>query len=240
MESAARELRGILIQELKELEKAKTVDELHTQVSEISIMMAKRMREAIVDDIDFAYRNAYESAYGELKGVNKTAAKAPDMSVDDEDLLRVLKNEGALFKAYADFQSAVTEQLNRIITQSVAAGLSIPQTVQAMRAGAIGETYKLTRIARTEITNISNEGRLRGYKIAEQRMGRQFKYGLIVGKDSRVCPAHQELSRRQPSGGMYLDDLIMLQQEVGSKYRMNLRGHSLLHPNQRTSLVRIV
>jgi hypothetical protein len=240
MESAARELRGILIQELKELEKAKTVDELHTQVSEISIMMAKRMREAIVDDIDFAYRTGYESAYGEIKGINKTAAKAPDMSVDDEDLLRVLKNEGALFKAYADFQSAVTEQLNRIITQSVAAGLSIPQTVQAMRAGAIGETYKLTRIARTEITNISNEGRLRGYKIAEQRMGRQFKYGLIVGKDSRVCPAHQELSRRQPSGGMYLDDLIMLQQEVGSKYRMNLRGHSLLHPNQRTSLVRIV
>ncbi len=240
MESAARELRGILIQELKELEKAKTVDELHTQVSEISIMMAKRMREAIVDDIDFAYRNGYESAYGEIKGINKTAAKAPDMSVDDEDLLRVLKNEGALFKAYTDFQSAVTEQLNRIITQSVAAGLSIPQTVQAMRAGAIGETYKLTRIARTEITNISNEGRLRGYKIAEQRMGRQFKYGLIVGKDSRVCPAHQELSRRQPSGGMYLNDLIMLQQEVGSKYRMNLRGHSLLHPNQRTSLVRIV
>ena len=52
------------------------------------------------------------------------------MSPDDEDLLRVLKNEGVLYKAYADFQNVVTEQLNRIITQSVAAGLSIPQTVQ--------------------------------------------------------------------------------------------------------------
>ena len=238
MESAARELRGVLIQELKELEKAKTFDELHTQVSEISMMMANRMRDAILDDIDFAYRNGYESAYGEIKGINKTAAKAPDMSPDDEDLLRILKNEGVLFKAYADFQSAVTEQLNRIITQSVAAGLSIPQTVQAMRAGAVGETYKLTRIARTEITNISNEGRLRGYKIAEQRMGRQFKYGLIVGKDNRTCQAHNELARRMPDEGLYLDDLIMLQQEIGSKYRMRLRGHSLLHPNQRTSLVR--
>jgi hypothetical protein len=109
-----------------------------------------------------------------------------------------------------------------------------------MRAGAVGETYKLTRIARTEIININNEGRLRGYKIAEQRMGRQFKYGLIVGKDRRTCEAHKELSRRMPADGMYLDDLIMLQQEIGSKYRMNLRGHSLLHPNQRTSLVRIV
>ena len=238
MESAARELRGVLIQELKELEKAKTFDELHTQVSEISMMMANRMRDAILDDIDFAYRNGYESAYGEIKGINKTAAKAPDMSPDDEDLLRILKNEGVLFKAYADFQNAVTEQLNRIITQSVAAGLSIPQTVQAMRAGAVGETYKLTRIARTEITNISNEGRLRGYKIAEQRMGRQFKYGLIVGKDSRTCQAHKELARRMPEEGLYLDDLIMLQQEIGSRYRMRLRGHSLLHPNQRTSLVR--
>tara|TARA_R100001163_G_C5034244_1_gene173791 strand:+ start:495 stop:1106 length:612 start_codon:yes stop_codon:yes gene_type:complete len=203
-------------------------------------MMAKRMRDAILDDIDFAYRNGYESAYGEIKGINKTAAKAPDMSPDDEDLLRVLKNEGILFKAYADFQNVVTEQLNRIITQSVAGGLSIPQTVQAMRAAAVGETYKLTRIARTEITNISNEGRLRGYKIAEQRMGQQFKYSLIVGKDSRVCPAHKELARRMPERGMYLNDLIMLQQEIGAKYRMNLRGHSLLHPNQRTSLVRIV
>jgi len=238
MESAARELRGVLIQELKELEKTKTFDELHTQVNEISIMMAKRMRDAILDDIDFAYRNGYESAYGEIKGINKTAAKAPDMSPDDEDLLRVLKNEGVLYKAYADFQNVVTEQLNRIITQSVAAGLSIPQTVQAMRATAVGETYKLTRIARTEITNISNEGRLRGYKIAEQRMGRQFKYGLIVGKDNRTCLAHKELARRMPEKGLYLDDLIMLQQEIGARYRMRLRGHSLLHPNQRTSLVR--
>ena len=160
------------------------------------------------------------------------------MSSEDEDLLRILKNEGVLYKAYADFQASVTNQLNQIITQSVAAGYSIPQTVQAMRAGAVGETYKLTRIARSEIININNEGRLRGYKIAEQRMGRQFKYGLIVGKDRRTCEAHKELSRRMPSDGMYLDDLIMLQQEIGAKYRMNLRGHSLLHPNQRTSLVR--
>ena len=238
MESAARELRGVLIQELKELEKARSFDELHTQVDEISFMMAKRMRDAILDDVDFAYRNGYESAYGEIKGIGKTAAKAPDMSDEDEDLLRSLKNEGILFKAYADFQRTVSMQLNNVITQSVAQGLSINETVQAMRATAIGETYKLTRIARTEITNISNEGRLRGYKIAEQRMGRQFKYGLIVGKDTRTCRAHKELASRMPKEGMFLNDLILLQQEIGAKYRMRLRGHSLLHPNQRTTLVR--
>jgi soluble cytochrome b562 len=240
MDSAARELRGVLIQELKQLEKVRTYDELRTQVSDIAVMLAKRMRDAIVDDMDFAYRNGYSSAYGEIKGINKTAAKAPDLKPEDMEVLRLLKTEGALYNAYNQFQNILVEKMNAAIMAGIAQGSSIPEIVQSMRQVGIGETYKLTRIARTEITQIANEGRLRGYKRAEGRMGIQFKYSLIIGKDTRTCPAHQELDSRIPSSGMYLNDLIMLQQEVGSKYRMNLRGHSLLHPNQRTSLVRIV
>ena len=240
MESAARELRGILIQELKQLEKIRTYDKLRTQVDDIAIMLAKRMRDAIIDDMDFAFRNGYSSAYGEIRGIKKTAAKAPDMSPEDLEVLRLLKNEGALYNAYNQFQNRLVEKLNATIMAGVTQGSSIPVIVQNMRQVGIGETYKLTRIARTEISQIANEGRLRGYKIAEQRMGQQFKYSLIVGQDSRVCPAHKELARRMPEQGLYLNDLIMLQQEVGARYRMNLRGHSLLHPNQRTQLVRIV
>ena len=203
-------------------------------------MLAKRMRDAILDDMDFAFRNGYSSAYGEIKGISKTAAKAPDLGPEDLEVLRLLKNEGALFNAYNQFQNILVEKMNAAIMAGIAQGSSIPVIVQNMRQVGIGETYKLTRIARTEISQIANEGRLRGYKIAEQRMGTQFKYGLIIAKDRRVCPAHQELATRQPEGGMYLNDLIMLQQEVGAKYRMNLRGHSLLHPNQRTQLVRIL
>ena len=240
MESAARELRGVLIQELKQLEKVRTYDELRTQVNDIAVMLAKRMRDAIIDDMDFAFRNGYSSAYGEIKGINKTAAKAPDLKPEDIEVLRLLKTEGALYNAYNQFQNILVEKMNATIMAGIAQGSSIPEIVQNMRQVGIGETYKLTRIARTEITQIANEGRLRGYKRAEGRMGIQFKYSLIIGKDTRTCPAHQELDSRIPSSGMYLNDLIMLQREVGSKYRMNLRGHSLLHPNQRTSLVRIV
>ena len=238
MESAARELRGVLIQELTQLEKVRTYDELRTQVGDISIMLAKRMRDAILDDIDFAYRNGYRSAYEEIKGISK--AKAPDMRPEDLDVLVLLKNEGALYNAYNQFQSILTDKLNQAIMAGIAEGSSIPTIVQNMRQVGIGETYKLTRIARTEITQIANEGRLRGYQRAESRMKMQFKYSLSVANDARACDAHKELASRMPSGGMYLGDLIMLQQEIGSKYRMNLRGHSLLHPNQRTSLVRIV
>jgi len=198
------------------------------------------MRDAIMDDMDFAFRNGYSSAYGEIKGIQKTAPKAPDLKLDDLDILNLLKNEGALYNAYNQFQSILVEKMNAAIMAGITQGSSIPAIVQNMRQVGIGETYKLTRIARTEINQIANEGRLRGYKRAEGRMGVQFKYSLIIGKDTRTCPAHQELDSRIPSNGMYLNDLIMLQQEIGSKYRMNLRGHSLLHPNQRTSLVRIV
>ena len=240
MESAARELRRVLVQELKELEKVRTYDELRTQIDEIAVMLAKRMRDAIMDDMDSAYKNGYQSAYGEIKGIRKTAAKAPPMSSADLDLLEILKTEGALYNAYNQFQNILVQKLNQAIVAGIAQNSTIPQIVQNMRQVGIGETYKLTRIARTEINQIANEGRLRGYKIAEQRMGEQFKYRLLVGKDQRVCPAHKELARRMPKEGMFLGDLIMLQQEVGAKYRMNLRGHSLLHPNQRTQLVRIV
>ena len=240
MESAARELRRVLVQELKELEKVRTYDELRTQIDEIAVMLAKRMRDAIMDDMDSAYKNGYSSAYGEIKGIRKTAAKAPPMSSADLDLLEILKTEGALYNAYNQFQNILVQKLNQAIVAGIAQNSTIPQIVQNMRQVGIGETYKLTRIARTEINQIANEGRLRGYKIAEQRMGEQFKYRLLVGKDQRVCPAHKELARRMPKEGMFLGDLIMLQQEVGAKYRMNLRGHSLLHPNQRTQLVRIV
>jgi hypothetical protein len=203
-------------------------------------MLSKRMRDAIMDDMDFAFRNGYSSAYGEIRGINKTAAKAPDLKPDDLAILSLLKNEGALYNAYNQFQNILVEKLNATIMAGITQGQSIPVIVQNMRQVGVGETYKLTRIARTEISQIANEGRLRGYQRAETRMGTQFKYGLIVGKDRRVCPAHKELAQRQPENGMYLNDLIMLQQEVGAKYRMNLRGHSLLHPNQRTQLVRIV
>ncbi len=198
------------------------------------------MRDAIMDDMDFAYKNGYTSAYGEIRGIKKTAPKAPDMSAEDLDVLRLLKNEGALYNAYSQFQNILTDKLNQAIMAGITQGSSIPAIVQNMRQVGIGETYKLTRIARTEINQIANEGRLRGYQRAESRMKMQFKYSLVVGRDNRTCLAHKELASRMPPGGMYIGDLIMLQQEIGSKYRMNLRGHSLLHPNQRTQLVRIV
>ena len=114
----------------------------------------------------------------EIKKLRKTAAKAPDMSQEDLDVLALLKTEGALYNAYNQFQNLLVQKLNAAITAGIAQNSTIPQIVQSMRQVGIGETYKLTRIARTEINQIANEGRLRGYKVAEKIAGQQFKYRL--------------------------------------------------------------
>ena len=54
-----------------------------------------------------------------------------------------------------------------------------------------------------------------------------------------TCGAHQELSGRIPAGGMFLDELILLQQQIGASYNFTLTGKALLHPNQRTVLVMV-
>ena len=126
MESAARELRGVLIQELKQLEKIRTYDKLRTQVEDIAIMLAKRMRDAIIDDMDFAFKNGYSSAYGEIRGIKKTAAKAPDLGPEDLEVLRLIKNEGALYNAPSFFNNLSTSKSSGLISGALAAVFFIP------------------------------------------------------------------------------------------------------------------
>ena len=109
-----------------------------------------------------------------------------------------------------------------------------------MRQVVNASTYKLVRIARTEINAIYNEGRLRGYAKGEAMSGRQYKYRLIVGNDTRTCEAHNELARSIPAEGLYMSDLIELQKKIAARYNLRLLGTSLLHPNQRTVLTRVV
>jgi len=103
------------------------------------------------------------------------------------------------------------------------------------------ETYKLTRIARTEITNVVNEGRLASYKKQEKLRKKPFRYTLVVASGARTCAAHKDIASELAShpDGMLIDDLIALQQRIGATYGFTLRGNSLLHPNQRTVLTRV-
>ena len=129
--------------------------------------------------------------------------------------------------------------MNKVIFEAAALNVAISSMVDQVRGVANTQAWKLGRIARTEMLNVFNEGRFRGYAKAEDTLGDRFKYSLQIINDNRTCGAHQELSGRIPAGGLFLDELIELQQRIGAKYKFTLTGKALLHPNQRTVLVMV-
>ena len=236
MEAAATELRRVVAREFRELKQAKSVNDLQESVNDMSIMIATRMKQALEDDIDDAYRHGVRAAFTE-PGLTKAE---PTFNATDDDFLRTMKAGGILAKNYQTFASGLTDGLRAAITAGVASGSSVPMIVDTMRQVANASTFKLVRIARTEINAIYNEGRLRGYAKGEELSGRQYKYRLIVGQDTRTCEAHKDLARSIPSDGLYMNDLILLQKKIAARYNLKLLGTSLLHPNQRTVLARVV
>ena len=162
-----------------------------------------------------------------------------DFDQEDEDAIRVLQSGKVQTNSYNELSIVLSTKLNQEINNSIIEGRSIPNTVSEMQKIIKTETYKLTRIARTEITNVTNEGRLASYRKQEKLRKQPFKYTLVVASGSRTCLAHQELQRRIPAKGLLMNDLIELQQSVGSSHGFTLRGNSLLHPNQRTVLMRV-
>jgi len=171
--------------------------------------------------------------------VYKGERLAVDFDQSDEDAIRVLNSGKVQTNIYNELSFALSAKLNAEINNAVVEGRSIPNTVSEMQKILNTETYKLTRIARTEIINVTNEGRLASYKKIERLRKKPFKYTLVVAAGARTCAAHKELDSRIPSEGVTMDKLIALQQEIGARYGMTLRGNSLLHPNQRTVLMRV-
>ena len=135
----------------------------------------------------------------------------------------------------------LSTKLNQVVADSIIEGRSIPNTVAEMQRVINTETYKLTRIARTEMINITNEGRLASYQKQEKVRKKPFRYTLVVASGARTCAAHKDIASELGShpDGMLIDDLIALQQRIGATYGLTLRGNSLLHQNQRTVLTRV-
>ena len=183
-------------------------------------------------------------SYGTEKGeTTNLVYKADTFKIDfdqvDEDAIRALQSNSVQTNNYNELSTVLSTKLNQVIADSIVEGRSIPSTVAEMQKVLNQETYKLTRIARTEMTNITNEGRLASYQKQEKIRKKPFRYTLVVASGARTCEAHRQLNSKIPAKGLLMNDLIELQQSVGATYGFTLRGNSLLHPNQRTVLMRV-
>ena len=199
-------------------------------------MISKQLREAIQDDVTEAYLNGARSAYADAPGLGVKSYNRDEFDLED---IRILQHNGPLGLALGNFERDLTNEMNKVIFEAAALNVAMASMVDQVRGVANTQAWKLGRVARTEMLNVFNEGRFRGYAKAEQTLGDRFKYSLQIINDSRTCGAHQELSGRIPAGGMFLDELILLQQQIGASYNFTLTGKALLHPNQRTVLVMV-
>ena len=199
-------------------------------------MISKQLREAIEDDVTAAYLNGARSAFADAPGLGVKSYVQDEYDLDD---IRVLQNNGPLGIALGQFERDLNNEMNKVIFEAAALQVVMASMVDQVRAVANTQSWKLGRIARTEMLNVFNEGRFRGYAKAEEILGDRFKYSLQIINDSRTCGAHQALSGRLPAGGLFLDELILLQQSIGASFNMTLTGKALLHPNQRTVLVMV-
>lgn len=193
-----------------------------------------------INAVDDKKSLSYDSKKGETTDLVYKADKLDiDFDQADEDAIRALQSGKVQTNSYNELSTILSAKLNTEINNAIVEGRSIPNTVAQMQKVINTETYKLTRIARTEIINVTNEGRLASYQKQEKKRKKPFRYTLVVASGARTCDAHRELDSKIPAKGLLMNELIELQQLVGSTYGFTLRGNSLLHPNQRTVLMRV-
>ena len=224
-------------------------------VEDILLGLKAKFVEAIREDANRSYEFSFKQAVVEQKA-DLRKAEAKDKVVDINWNLQDVRARDEVTSSGLvlsdDFYAETHREIQRVIARSFGEQRSIPYVVNELSGVVQTESWKLTRIARTEIINASNEGRLAGFRRVDAKKKllyeagqikvkpKENKYTLIVAHGARTCDAHKELASRIPKAGMKLDDLKMLQQEIGSRHGMSLSGNSLLHPNQRTVLSRVV
>ena len=207
------------------------------------IGLVKKIKEIVREAQRKSYIHGFKSAADEFNVKITKAAETVSISFtqEDENALQAIQDGKVQSRSYAETTNKLAIRLNSVIAESIAEGRSINTTVSEMQKAVNMETGSLRRIARTEIINIGNEGRLAAYEKEEaaRRPKKPFRYTLVVASGLRTCEAHRELAARIPAKGLIMNELFRLQQEVGASHGMALSGNSLLHPNQRTTLMRV-
>ena len=241
-------------------QKSRSWVELKASVDRMIIAVQNRMKAVVANAATEGFHHGYK--LGKTEGAVKKALTALDyidhdlspLATDEDgnkvlddkaqDILRVLHGGIPFTNSYGELARDLSEKLNEVLARAFIEQPSLDkirnEVLRQMRSVINIEVWKLTRIARTELINVTNEGRLAAYQEREKEQGEQFRFTLIVAQGERTCAAHQELKRKIPKRGLLLDDLKQLQQVVGAKHGLRLQGNALLHPNQRTVIMRAV
>ena len=114
--------------------------------------------EAIRADSEKAYEFGFKTAVVEENAILRKASsnKKLDIQCDvvDQEAMDVATHSQMITD---DYFTSTNQQAKQVIAESFAEQRSIPKTVEALRSVLNQETWKLERLARTNIINASNE-----------------------------------------------------------------------------------
>lgn len=220
------------------MKSARDLKELRELASDKVLTIRLKLNNLLDEEFERAYKHGMKSAIAE-KDMKKAATPEISFTQADQDAVNKLKNNPTLRGSYGNFGRTVQQEFERIIAESFTEPSTVPGVVDSMRNVVNTEAYKLTRIARTEMINVTNEGRLSAYEQRAKIRGKENRYTLIVAGGARTCDAHKELASMIPSRGLPLQELIDLQMQVAGRHGLSLSGRALLHPNQRTVIMRV-
>ena len=145
-------------------------------------MISKQLREAIEDDVTDAYLNGARSAYADSPGLGRKSYTRDEFDLEE---IRILQTSGPLGLALGNFEQELNTEMNKVIFEAAALNVPMVSMVDQVRGVANTQAWKLGRIARTEMLNVFNEGRFRGYAKAEDLLEERFKYSLQIINDNR-------------------------------------------------------
>lgn len=199
------------------------------------------MKELLDDEFERAYKHGMKSAISEkdMKKAMPEDSMQISFTQEDREAINQLKRSGTLEDAYNRMTKEMLETFNETLQDAILEGVTVEEATRSLAQKVGLRVAEMSRIARTEMINATNEGRISAYEQRAKIRGKENRYTLVVAGGARTCDAHRELASRIPASGLPLQELKDLQMQIGASHGMTLSGNVLLHPNQRTVIMRI-
>ena len=136
---------------------------------DLKLLVEEEMRDAYVHGFKSAAEENKTNIISKNGGLNESTTDfdaqslykgerlAIDFDQEDEDAIRALNSGKVQTNIYSELNYELSTKLNQQVNNAIVEGRSIPNTVSEMQKVLNTETYKLTRIARTEIINVTKD-----------------------------------------------------------------------------------
>lgn len=152
-----------------------------------------------------------------LYHAGKAVVEFQKQEIPDGEMGEILANS-PVWKAFDGMRADVTDQFQRVFMDAYMG--KIPMTVDSLVGGlrkvADDATWRLERIARTEMSAVVNTGREIAYR--KRDPAGEYRYLWVGPQDGRTTEICKTIKARQPAVGLPIEELKALVREVSREF----------------------